>query len=129
MKSCYCPSCGASLDIDSKDHEVGSCPYCGAKVMLDDYRSSHHIVDEARIKEAETEQVVRLKELEIEEMDRARIRKGRLIAYGLLLLAIIVTVIIYAINNDPGMMAILMLEIIGIVIIAVKSMKQSKKRK
>lgn len=128
MKSCYCPSCGASIDIDNKDHEIGSCPYCGAKVMLDDYRSSHHIVDEARIKEAEAEQVVRLKELEIEEMDRARIRKGRLIAYGLLLLAIIVTVIIYAINNDPGMMAILMLEIIGIVIIAVKSMKQSKKR-
>lgn len=41
--------------------------YCGNKIILDDFRSFHCIIDEARIKEAEAERVVRLKELESEK--------------------------------------------------------------
>lgn len=34
--------------------------------MLDDYRSTQRIVDEAKLKQAENERIIRLKELELE---------------------------------------------------------------
>ena len=40
--------------------------------MLDDYRSTHRVVDEARIHETETDRIIRLKELELEEKKRER---------------------------------------------------------
>ena len=67
MQKFTCPNCNANLVIDDKDRDFAFCQYCGTKIMLDDYRMTKRIVNEARIKESEDEKIVRLKELEIEE--------------------------------------------------------------
>ena len=65
MKKCTCPNCGANLSIKTNDRDFAFCQYCGTKIMLDDYRATHRIIDEAQIKKAENEHAIRLKELEI----------------------------------------------------------------
>lgn len=82
MKSCFCPSCGASLSFDDNNKDFAFCQYCGTKIMLDDYRSTHRIVDEARIQEAENELIIRMREMDIEEKEETRFRKGRNIAFS-----------------------------------------------
>lgn len=82
MRSCFCPSCGASLSFEDKNKDFGFCQYCGTKIMLDDYRSTHRIVDEARIQEAENERIIRMREMDIEEKEEAHYRKGRNIAFS-----------------------------------------------
>lgn len=67
MRTCTCPNCSASLEIDDSNRDFAFCQYCGAKIMLDDYRSTQRIVDEAAIKRAEVEHDIRLKELALEE--------------------------------------------------------------
>lgn len=43
------------------------CKYCGAKVILDNKNEYiHRYIDDADVKRTETEQLVKLKELEIE---------------------------------------------------------------
>lgn len=81
MRKCNCPNCNASLDIDDNNRDFAFCQYCGTKIMLDDYRSTHRVVDEARIKEAELEKEIRLRELEIEEKELECSRNGRKTAY------------------------------------------------
>lgn len=65
--SVNCPACGAEINIES-DRESAFCTYCGSKIVINN--SNEHIyrnIDEARIKEAETDRMIRLKELEMEE--------------------------------------------------------------
>ena len=62
-----CTSCGANLTID-EERKYFYCQYCGAKLVLDNDNEKIYIhIDEADIKRAETEQLVKLKELEIAE--------------------------------------------------------------
>ena len=63
MRKCNCPHCGAPLEFDDS-RDFGFCQYCGSKVTLDDYRTTSRIIDEARIKEAETDQMLKMKALE-----------------------------------------------------------------
>ena len=56
MRACICPSCRASLSIKGDNRDFAFCEYCGTKIMLDDYRSTRHIVDEARLRRVEAEQ-------------------------------------------------------------------------
>lgn len=70
-----CTSCGANLTIDEK-REYLYCQYCGAKLVLDN--NNEHVyrhIDIADIKRAETEQLVKLKELEIKEKEKEYKRK------------------------------------------------------
>lgn len=108
MRDCKCPSCGAHISFDDS-RDFGFCQYCGAKIMLDDFRSTYRIVDEARIHEAETDRLIRLKELELEEKDRERSRKSRRVAYIIALLFVIAGLISCAINgaNMIGMFLII----------------------
>jgi hypothetical protein len=68
MRACKCPGCGAELNIDDNNRDFAFCQYCGAKIMLDDYRSTQRIVDEARLKEAE----IKMRQLEMEERKQAQ---------------------------------------------------------
>ena len=74
MRTCFCPNCGASLNFDDENRDFGFCQFCGARIMLDDYRSTHRVVDEARIREDETNRMIRMRELDIEERERAQAR-------------------------------------------------------
>ena len=71
-----CANCGADLKIEEK-REVIYCQYCGTKMLLDDENEhTYRYIDEAEIKRAETEQMVKLKELELKEK-RQEEKEGR----------------------------------------------------
>lgn len=79
LVSVKCPDCGATLNIES-NRKQAFCTYCGAKVIVDngrDYEFTYHKVDDAEVKRAETEQAVRLKELEMEEKRREDAKAAR----------------------------------------------------
>ena len=72
-----CPSCGANLPMEEGRTEM-YCSCCGAKIIMTN--ENEHIyrhVDEAAIKQAETEQIVQMKRLEIIEKKRAAKEKRR----------------------------------------------------
>lgn len=60
MRKLECPGCGANLTLKDDNRDFAFCEFCGAKIMLDDHRSSQHItkhiIDEAQIKRIEAEQ-------------------------------------------------------------------------
>lgn len=67
MYVCNCPNCNANITIDDGSSDSVFCQYCGTKIVLDNYRSTHRVVDEAKIKQAEIEREIRLRELNIKE--------------------------------------------------------------
>lgn len=75
-----CPSCGAGLTAKDDNRDFMFCEYCGSKVDLIDQRIEHHIVDEARVIEAETERQIKLKHLEMEtdEYEREKQKRERI---------------------------------------------------
>ena len=63
--SVKCPECGASLPIE-EGREKLFCSYCGVQIIMTN--ENEHIyrhIDEAKIKQAEVNQAVQLKKLEI----------------------------------------------------------------
>ncbi|MDE6730716.1 MAG: hypothetical protein K2J71_08070 [Oscillospiraceae bacterium] len=56
MRECVCPSCSANLSIHDTNRDFAFCEFCGAKVMLDDYRMTQRFIDEAELKRVEIEQ-------------------------------------------------------------------------
>jgi len=89
-----CPSCGAALNTDQK---TAFCQYCGAKLLIDDEAQrvdvTYRKVDEARIRENERKEAVRLKELEMADKEDKRSWIGMfalllLICLGLVLLSL-----------------------------------------
>ncbi len=73
MQSLKCKHCGAELSFAEDNTEYVFCQYCGSKQLLDDRRTTHREVrvDEAKVIHEKTEQMVKLKQLEWEEQDRA----------------------------------------------------------
>jgi len=70
-----CPGCGAVLNIE-EGREQAFCTYCGAKILMNnenEYIYRH--IDEAQIKQAETDQIVRMKQMEIAEEERVEAKK------------------------------------------------------
>lgn len=75
INSVKCPSCGANLPIEEGRQQI-FCSYCGTKVVVtneNEYIYRH--IDEAEIKNAEANQIVQLKKLEIIERKRAEAAK------------------------------------------------------
>lgn len=123
--SVKCPYCGAELSIDNS-REFAFCSYCGAKVMV--HNDNEHIyrnIDEARIKEAETERILRLRELELEEKENNRGRKLTLVAYGIALAFVLGGAVICIFDSLGGMGGIL----IGAYIAMFTYMKNDDKKK
>ncbi len=101
-----CPQCEADLSIE-EGRPFAFCTYCGTKVIIKD--ENEHIyrnIDEARIKESETERIVRLRELELEEKEKTHERKTKMIAYGIALTFVLVgsLICIVSINGIWGIL-------------------------
>ncbi|MBQ6441502.1 MAG: hypothetical protein IJJ13_02780 [Lachnospiraceae bacterium] len=101
-----CPQCEADLSIE-EGRPFAFCTYCGTKVMIKD--ENEHIyrnIDEARIKESETERIVRLRELELEEKEKTHERKTKMIAYGIALAFVLIgsLICIVSINGIWGIL-------------------------
>ena len=65
--SVKCPECGATLSVEN-DRKFAFCSYCGTKVIISN--ENEHIyrtIDEAGIKQAETDRIVKLRQLDMEE--------------------------------------------------------------
>ena len=88
-----CPGCGAMVQFDPGQKRA-FCNYCGSPVAAED--AEEHItrnIDEADLKRAETEQLIRLKELELRERELERKAKTRpLKVGGCILLGVIGTI-------------------------------------
>lgn len=73
--SVKCPECGANLPAE-EGRERLFCSYCGTQIIVtNENEHTFRHVDEADVKRAETEQLVHLKKLELEEKENERNRK------------------------------------------------------
>ena len=97
-----CPSCGANLSI--KEHrKVLFCEYCGAKLILeDDNEHIYRYINEANLKKAETEQIIKLKKLELLEKKEEQKRKFFKVAIIITLVGILIAIISYIIASKSG---------------------------
>lgn len=69
--SLVCPRCNANVQIVDGG-KANYCSYCGTALLVDDGSTTvtYRTVDEAKIKQAETRELLELKRLEIEERRR-----------------------------------------------------------
>ncbi len=103
--SVKCPDCGQTLSIE-ENRTQAFCTYCGAKVLISNENEYvFRQIDEAGIQKAETERIIRLKELELTEKNSS-LRKVLTIIWlivTLILLAIAVVLMISPGTEDiPG---------------------------
>ena len=68
--SVKCPECGATLPIEEGREQI-FCSYCGSKIiMTNENEYIYRKVDEAEIKQAETDRIIQMKKMEIIEKKR-----------------------------------------------------------
>lgn len=124
-----CPDCGAELQIEA-GRPFAFCSYCGTKVMItNDNEKVFRTIDEARIKQAETERIVRLRELEMEEKNRVS-KKAQVIAWiSITMVLLLIGIIGFSIDNTGMGMCMLLAMNTGIwggIIIFSSSKKKSR---
>lgn len=108
-----CPKCGADLSYE-EGRKVLFCSYCGAKILVDQYNENEHIyrnIDEADVKRAETDRMVQMRELDLEEKGQTRGNAGLIIGIIALGILAIIGCIGMSVDNE-GMMMCLMLDFI-----------------
>lgn len=80
--SVKCPECGATLDVEEGRQQL-FCSYCGTKVMVqNDNEFIYRHIDEAKLKQAETDRMVELRRLEMAEkkrVERQKIKKLKIV--------------------------------------------------
>ena len=115
--SVRCPECNASLPIEEGRTQM-FCSYCGAKIIVhneNEYIYRH--IDEAELTQAETDRLVELKRLEMEEKQREKdeARRKNKVILSIILGAIgVVCMGIGYIGNEygflmPGMVCLIIL--------------------
>lgn len=116
--SVKCPECGATLNIE-EDREQAFCTYCGTKVLL--HNENEHIyrhIDEAGIKQAETDRIVMLRKMELLEKKRATSQKVKTLKIGITVALGLVMLICFGIGYsvDGGSGALMVGMVCGIII-------------
>lgn len=94
LESLKCPECGGTIDF-KEGQKIQYCPYCGAKLYLDDgnrtirkeYQDLTHL-EEMKFK--------RKVELEDRERDDKELRNALLLAIGSFILLIVLGIIAFA---------------------------------
>ena len=98
-----CEGCGAIIKVNEELKKV-ICNYCGTEFLLDDgsIRQIYRTIDDARIKEAEISERIRLKELEIEEKRHEEEKKIMKIMSVITLIGIIIIIVSFIIASNSG---------------------------
>ena len=97
--SVKCPDCGQTLSIE-ENRTQAFCSYCGAKILISNENEYvFRQVDEAGIKKAETDRIIRLREMEIAEKNSS-LRKALTIIW--IVLSLILIVIAVVLMLSPG---------------------------
>lgn len=94
LNSVKCPDCGASLPVEEGRTQV-FCSYCGTKIIITN--ENEHIfrtIDEASVKQSDTDRMVRMRELDLEEQ---RANHGNGVKKVLTIIWIVLSLIILAI--------------------------------
>lgn len=100
--SVKCPECGASLPIEEGRTQV-FCSYCGTRVLVTN--ENEHIyrhIDEAGIKQAETDRLVKLKQMEIAEKKTAAAERTKTLKVKISLILAAVGIIMMVAGNMLG---------------------------
>lgn len=97
--SVKCPDCGQTLSIE-ENRTQAFCSYCGAKVLISNENEYvFRQVDEADIRKAETERLVRLRELDIAEKNSS-LHKVLMVIW--LIITLILLTIAIVLMLSPG---------------------------
>ena len=100
--SIKCPECGASLNIEN-NRTRAFCSYCGAKIIINNENEyTYRHIDEAGIKQAETEQIIRLKQMELAEKERISSEKTKRLKIVISLIILFVGVVLMAVGFLAG---------------------------
>ena len=68
--SLKCPECKADISLDD-EKEFGFCQYCGTKILFqNENKFIYKNIDEAKIKQAETDRLIKIKQIEIDEKQK-----------------------------------------------------------
>lgn len=90
-----CPNCGVSIQVD-EERDFCFCSYCGTKCAIDN--GTIHIIDEAKIREAEAMEKVRLAEnqtrLEVEKQKEDNKQMIMLVAILFLALTVMMALVL-----------------------------------
>ena len=99
LNSVKCPECGATLPIEEGRTQI-FCSYCGTKVIVtneNEYIYRH--IDEAEVKQAETDRMIKLRELEMEEKENSFEKKKLLFIVGTVGVMILIGILGYTFDN------------------------------
>lgn len=123
--SVKCPDCGADLPIE-EGREKTFCSFCGAQIIA--VNENEHIyrhIDEAKIKEAEMNQAVELKKLEIIERKRAAAEKTKKVKIIIsVAMGIVGIILMLAGVGMAGLVGLLVLE--GVMLIWILNDKEKE---
>lgn len=107
--SLTCPNCNANLDDIDSSRPFCYCQYCGTKIALDDgtIRKETHIYDEAKIKETESSERVKMREMDVEREHSNQMNE--ILKYALIFAAalFIVGIVLAAFDIEIGWYIIL----------------------
>lgn len=117
LVSVKCPECGANLPIEEGRKQI-FCSYCGASVIVTD--ENEHVyrhIDEAGIKNAETERLVRMRELDLAERSTNNRKLLTIIWLAVSAIMLIISVLMMTSDDgEVGIIGILMIELtVGVV--------------
>lgn len=123
-----CPSCGAAIPIQEGTAQI-TCSYCGSKFTItNENEFVYRHVDEARVRQAEIERMIRLKELEMEEKKR-QIGNYKIIAVAGVILLLVLILGLGHLIGDSGLsfFGIIGLEISFLIFMVILLAKQNEK--
>lgn len=108
--SLTCPNCNANLDDIDSSRPFCYCQYCGTKIALDDgtIRKETHIYDEAKIKETESSERVKMLEMDAKR-ERSK-QMNEILKYALIFAAalLVVGIVLAAFDVEIGWYIILL---------------------
>lgn len=108
MNVVKCPQCGANLSIEEGRENV-FCSYCGAQILLtNENEHTYRKIDEAELKRAETDRMVRMKELEMAEKEDEKSQERRKGTYLFALILAGIGFILLLLHVPIGSVVILM---------------------
>lgn len=126
LNSAKCPECGASLPVE-EGRTYLFCSYCGTKILItneNEYVYRH--IDEAGVKQAETDRIVKLKKMELAEKNREAKEKHKSLKIKLSIILGIVAIITIAIgftfDGADGLIEVGMIAAVSLMLIWYKEL-------
>ena len=128
--SLKCPDCQANIEIQEGKKKC-FCSYCGRQLLLDDgsVTITHRTIDHTRIREVELEQQLKLKQMEIDAIEKKERSRKQSILLGIWLLSVVVLLLLSIFTADEANFSPFQLVLIADIVLGIKLLLNSKKAK